>query len=72
MTEKRRRFPAPWAVEQTPGGFRVIDANGVRVAYVYARDDLAQMVRGHEYLTTEDAWRIANGISKLPLLLGKA
>jgi hypothetical protein len=23
-----RRFPPPWQVEQTPGGFKVLDANG--------------------------------------------
>jgi len=24
----RRRFPPPWTVEQTPGGFKVLDATG--------------------------------------------
>jgi len=24
----QRRFPPPWRVEQTPGGFKVVDANG--------------------------------------------
>jgi len=23
-----RRFPPPWQVEQTPGGFKVLDASG--------------------------------------------
>jgi hypothetical protein len=23
-----RRFPAPWQVEQIPGGYKVLDANG--------------------------------------------
>lgn len=61
-----RRFPAPWTVVQTPGGFRVTDANGVTVAYVYARDDLARSSQGHAWLTTNEAWRIARGIAKLP------
>jgi large subunit ribosomal protein L13 len=26
-----RRFPAPWTIEQIPGGFKVIDANGLVV-----------------------------------------
>lgn len=30
-----RRFPAPWRVEATPSGFRIIDANGQAVAYTY-------------------------------------
>jgi hypothetical protein len=32
-----RRFPPPWQVEQTPGGFNVLDANGQALVYVYAR-----------------------------------
>jgi hypothetical protein len=31
-----RRFPAPWTVEQIPGGYKVLDANGQALAYVYA------------------------------------
>ena len=34
-----RRFPGPWTVEQTPGGFKVLDASGQALAYVYARDN---------------------------------
>jgi len=41
-----RRFPAPWTVEKIPGGFKVFDANGQSLAYVYARE-------------TKDAARIA-------------
>jgi len=33
-----RRFPPPWRVEQTPGGFKVLDASGQALAYVYARE----------------------------------
>jgi len=33
-----RRFPAPWTVEKIPGGFKVNDANGQSLAYVYADD----------------------------------
>ena len=32
-----RRFPAPWTVEQLPGGFKVVDATGQVLAYVYAQ-----------------------------------
>jgi hypothetical protein len=28
---------APWTVEQIPGGFKVLDANGQSLAYVYGR-----------------------------------
>jgi hypothetical protein len=37
-----RRFPAPWTVEQIPGGFKVVDANGQALAYIYARETKAQ------------------------------
>ena len=33
-----RRFPPPWTVEQIPGGYKVKDANGQVLAYVYARE----------------------------------
>jgi hypothetical protein len=33
-----RRFPPPWTVEQIPGGFKVVDANGQALAYVFARE----------------------------------
>jgi hypothetical protein len=37
-----RRFPAPWTVEQIPGGFKVLDANGRALVYVYARETREQ------------------------------
>jgi hypothetical protein len=31
-----RRFPAPWKIEQSGGGaFKVVDATGQALAYVY-------------------------------------
>lgn len=33
-----RRFPPPRRVVDTPGGWKVIDANGVAVAYIYGED----------------------------------
>ena len=45
--ERTRRFPPPWTVEQTPGGYKVKDANGQSLACVYGREtkgeaDIAQ------------------------------
>lgn len=64
----KRRFPPPWRVERTPHGFEVLDANGIRLAHVYARDDLRRAGFGQylEHLTTDEARRIANGIARLP------
>jgi hypothetical protein len=65
-----RRFPPPWTVEKIPGGFKVIDANGQSLAYVYSRENAsdAHMAR---VLTEDEARRIASNIAKLPTLLGK-
>jgi hypothetical protein len=46
-----RRFPPPWSVEQRPGGYKVLDANGQALAYVYGREtradaDTANVLRG--------------------------
>jgi hypothetical protein len=32
---RMRRFPAPWTVEALDGGFKIVDANGQVLAYVY-------------------------------------
>jgi hypothetical protein len=68
MTE--RRFPTPWTAETIPGGFKVCDANGQSLAYVYSRENPndAHMVK---VLTDDEASRIASNIAKLPTLLGK-
>ena len=65
-----RRFPAPWTVEKIPGGFKVVDANGQSLAYVYGHADPrdAEIAKA---LTLDEARRIAANIAKLPDLLGK-
>jgi hypothetical protein len=34
-----RRFPAPWTAEEIPGGYKVIDATGQAIAYVYGKEN---------------------------------
>ena len=61
-----RRFPPPWTVEQIPSGFKVVDANGLALAYVYAGETSAAKL-----LTPDEARRIAANITKLPQLPNK-
>ena len=63
-----RRFPPPWTVEQIPGGYKVKDANGQSLAYVYGRETRANADIAH-VLTMEEARRIASNIAKLPKFL---
>ena len=64
-----RRFPAPWTVEQTPGGFKVLDASGQALVYVYARETTEQASIA-KVLTFDEARRIAVNVAKLPEFLG--
>ena len=63
-----RRFPAPWTVEQIPGGYKVLDANGQDLAYVYARETKAEADIA-KVLTFDEAQRIASNVAKLSRLL---
>jgi hypothetical protein len=56
-----RRFPPPWTVHTIAGGYRVDDANGQALAFVYGRDvHVAHQAKG---LTWAEARRIAAGIA---------
>ena len=64
------RFPPTWTVEKIPGGFKVVDANGQSLAYVYSREN-ASDAHMAKVLTEDVARCIASNIAKLPTLLGK-
>ena len=64
-----RRFPPPWTVEQMLGGYKVPDANGQALAYVYARETSNEAnIAG--VLTSDEGRRISVNVARLPELLG--
>ena len=63
-----RRFPPPWAAEETDTCFIVRDANGQALAYVYFEDEPGRRAAA-KLLTRDGARRIAANIDKLPELL---
>jgi hypothetical protein len=68
--QSNRPFPPPWTVEQIPGGYKVLDANGQSLAYMYGREKRADADTA-QVLTLDEARRIASNIAKLPKLRGK-
>jgi hypothetical protein len=53
----QRRFPPPWRFEPIPGGYRVIDANGLALAHVYGEPPNA--IAMDKRLTNNEAEKIA-------------
>ena len=66
--QSTRRFPPPWSVEQIPGAYKVLDANGQSLAYVYGRETRADADIAN-VLTMDEARRIAANIAKLTTYL---
>ena len=64
-----RRFPVPWRVASIPAGWRVDDATGMPLAYVYG-DDKPESVNERK-LTRDEARRIAAGIARIPERQGR-
>ncbi len=56
-------------LEPLDGGFKVVDANGQTLAYVYGQADPRDAAIA-KALTLDEARRIASNIAKLPDLLG--
>jgi hypothetical protein len=64
----QRRFPRPWRFEPIPGGYRVIDANGLALAHVYGEPRNAIAI-SDKRLTNIEAEAIARLLTRLPELV---
>jgi hypothetical protein len=60
--------PPPWRLESIPGGYRVIDANGLALAHVYGEPPNAIAI-SDKRLTNNEAEKIARLIARLPELV---
>ena len=70
LTPANETLPTTMDRAKIPGGYKVKDANGQSLAYVYSRETKdAANIAG--VLTEDEARSIASNIAKLPKLLGK-
>jgi hypothetical protein len=64
----RERFPPPWRLEEIPGGYRVTDAPGRPLAYIYGVDGSARSALP-DALTRAEALALALAIARLPEIM---
>ncbi len=64
----RRRYPAPWKVEEGSESYVVTDAMGQKLAYVYFENEpIRQGIA--KRISRDDAWQLARAITRIPSLL---
>ena len=58
----RERYPPPWRVDEMPGGFSVVAANGIRIVWIYSVDDGVQRSASPHSLSHVEALALAKAI----------
>jgi len=61
-----RSFLRPWSVIEISGGFRVDDASGNRLGYLYAWSGANAAHPRGDVLTADEARRMAEEFAKIP------
>lgn len=61
------RFPPPWRAEETGGGYKVVDKDGIALCYIYCGPS---RWTGDPTLSPDQGRRLAANIARLPTLLG--
>jgi hypothetical protein len=61
-----RSFPRPWCIVEIPGGFRVDDAGGKRLGYLYWWNDPNALHPLEDVLTIDEARNMAVEFANLP------
>jgi hypothetical protein len=64
----RRRYPAPWKVEEGTESYAVLDANDRNLAFVYFEDEPQRRMTMNR-MSKDDAWQLARPITRIPALL---
>ena len=66
MTDRARRFPAPWTIDEANNTrFIVRDHNGQALSYVYYENEPGRRTAAN-LLTRDEARRIAANMARLP------
>lgn len=60
-----RRFPAPWTVIELQEAFRIVDADGIHLAYVHFDEDPKRRARNNR-MSKDEARRIAIAMAAVP------
>lgn len=64
----RRRYPAPWKVEEHRESYAVLDATGRQLVFIYFEDE-PQRQTIMRRMGKDDAWQLARAITRIPALL---